>query len=100
MHRKVRFKMPNKIPDCTPVNMIVRGITNGKLPTNSIFKGQYLLAWAARLGKTSIVYALIKRKANLNKRCHHNCTALIRCAQYGYVDILRILIDAGADLNL
>lgn len=67
--------------------------------------GDYLLYNAAFLGKIDIVNAIlrvagtsVKRLVNL-KNDNDNETALMVAAYYGYVEIVRMLIQAGADVN-
>ena len=56
------------------------------------------MAWAVSTGRLATVQALIKRKADLNKRAPMGSPLEI-AARYGYSEITRCLLEAGANPN-
>jgi ankyrin repeat protein len=63
--------------------------------------GDPFITVVARLGKTPIVDALLKAGANPNSKSKiYNITTLMEaCGMYGNVETVRLLLDAGADIN-
>ena len=55
---------------------------------------------AARTGKLEAVQWLLARGANIDARCEGRITALIHAAKTGHVDLVRVLLDAGADTTI
>jgi ankyrin repeat protein len=56
------------------------------------------LAIAAEQGKIDVVQALLKAGANVKARNTYGGTALQVSVLRGYKDLVKILIDAGADV--
>lgn len=55
---------------------------------------------AATTGSEEPAALLVKNKANLNLAEKHGKTPLHEAAKYGYEKFAKILIDAGADLEV
>lgn len=56
---------------------------------------------AARNNCAAGCFSLIARKASVNARdAHDGQTALMIASQYGYINVLRVLLDAGAHLDV
>jgi hypothetical protein len=55
---------------------------------------------ACENGHTTIVQNLLQNKANINAQDHNGWTPLYYACSEGHIEILDILIDANADLNL
>lgn len=59
-----------------------------------------MLIRAARSGDVKQVQALLAQGANANASDRDGTTALMFAAQQGYTEIVKVLCDRGADLNL
>lgn len=57
------------------------------------------LTLACFQGRTEVVGLLLDRKANVEHRAKTGLTPLMEAASGGYVDVGRVLIDRGADVN-
>jgi len=63
-------------------------------------KGITALEWAARLGHTEVVKALLDNNANVNvRRTTGGTTPLYIAAYNGHTEVARLLIDNSADVN-
>ena len=68
----------------------------GALP---VFPEGYLLISAMEEGKTAILAELIKANIDVNQRLEDNKTALIRASSKGSLEVVQMLIEAGANVN-
>jgi ankyrin repeat protein len=59
-----------------------------------------LLLNAARSGNFNQILAILTQGANVDATDRDGTTALMFAAQQGYTEIVRVLIEAGANLNL
>ena len=80
---------------CLSAVVVVKSLNWLKPKPNSIY-----LVYAAEAGNIEEVKAQIQKGAYINsKDIMHDRTALICAAQYGHDDIVKMLIEAGADVN-
>jgi len=63
-------------------------------------KGITALEWAARMGHTEVVKALLDNNANVNvRRPADDVTPLYIAAQKGHREVVKLLLDNKADVN-
>ncbi|CAI6340473.1 unnamed protein product [Periconia digitata] len=62
--------------------------------------GRTALHWAAWRGDTYIVRVLVDHHAKVDKTDHENYTPLSRAAQAGHIDSVKVLLQAGASLEI
>ena len=55
---------------------------------------------AARDGRLAVAHLLIRRGADLNRHAKYGLTAVMLAVIRDHEDIVRLLVDAGADLSL
>jgi ankyrin repeat protein len=58
------------------------------------------LAVAAMMGNTAEVQRFLKEGANVNAKDDHGQTALILAVELGRLEVVKLLLDEGADVNL
>jgi ankyrin repeat protein len=59
------------------------------------------LIYASRAGQTEAVKLLLRRGANVNRQTREmQSTALHRAAYAGHADVVRVLLEAGADTSI
>ena len=62
-------------------------------------RGQTALMWAAGEGHAETIQALIRRGAHMGARSTQGWTSILFAARNGRHDAVRVLLDAGADVN-
>jgi len=93
------------------LNQFLRAVNDGNLQAATALLNQGLepdtadandntaLMIASRLGHKAVVALLIERKVNVAKRSPFGDTAVNLAALGGHVEIVRMLLDHGAELN-
>ena len=74
---------------------VERLLDRGSDPNTADAKGNTLLMIGAREGHKDVVWALVRRKANANRRTQHGDTALMMASLRGDREIGRMLIEFG-----
>lgn len=75
---------------------IMKILING---AKTITYGDIVLRWACEKNNINLVQILINKEVSVNSKSNSEKTALQICAEKGYLEIARLLIDAGADVN-
>jgi serine/threonine-protein phosphatase 6 regulatory ankyrin repeat subunit B len=75
-------------------------LVDRKLAGKETCGGYSPLAWAALLGNTAAVWRLLDHGADPDDATSHGITPLMVAAHFGRVDIMRLLIEEGANVNL
>lgn len=73
--------------------------TRAKMEAVQSFRDDHLIN-AARLGKPDAVGRAIQSGSSVNCVDEFGCTPLYRAAEFGYVETVRALLEAGADKDL
>ena len=82
------------------VAMVQQLLKAGADPNAATSTGETVLMTSARTGNVGVVKALLARKANVNaKEPVHGQTALMWAVAREHPDVVRALIDAGADVQ-
>ncbi len=68
-------------------------------PTNLLEKEIHVFFGGLFQGRHEVVSLLLDRKANVEHRAKTGLTPLMEAASGGYVDVGRVLLDKGADVN-
>ena len=72
---------------------------SAKMEAEKSFRDGQLIN-AARLGKPDLIARALRGGSSVNCVDEFGCTPLYRAAEFGYVDSVRVLLEAGADKNL
>jgi ankyrin repeat protein len=86
-------------------------LQNGKIDTaiflisngadfNISYQELPLIAWAAKNGEMALLNSLVKKHVNIDTKDYKGNTALFWAAFYNKPDVVRYLIDEGADVKL
>ena len=59
-----------------------------------------MLMFAASSGNLNMVQCLVENGANLDIQNEYGWTALMRATMENHIDIVRYLLDKGADVNM
>jgi uncharacterized protein len=87
----------SRIGDATMVDVLLRAGAN---PSHAHPEGETPLMAASRAGSVAAVRALLARGADVNAaETFQNTTALMWAANEGHIDVVDVLIEAGAAIN-
>lgn len=102
LSQSVTDKMKNAFETDNPVSLIEE-IKAQKLNINNCFelkeKTYSLFAIAIKMDKQKVFSELINQKADLNKICEDK-SPLMYAVKYGKINMVKQLIEAGADINV
>src|SRR5437870_7659246 len=80
--------------------MVDRLLADGAKPNAALLNGEPVLMTCARTGAAAAVKALLAHRADVNAKEHeHHQTALMWAAAQRHPDVVRVLIDARADIR-
>jgi ankyrin repeat protein len=79
---------------------ILEGLDMGKSPNMRVKNGVTLLMFAVTWDCPTITEILIEHSANINATDNNGWTALMRASGDGNIVILKMLLEAGADINI
>lgn len=72
----------------------------GANPNHASNDGRNAMYWALYCGNVELFELLVQHGGDVNYRWQHDeCTLVMMAAERGNMDILRVLVDAGADVG-
>jgi ankyrin repeat protein len=72
----------------------------GANPNHASNDGRNAMYWALYCGNAELFKLLVQHGGDVNYRWQHDeCTLVMMAAERGNMDILRVLVDAGADIG-
>lgn len=66
---------------------------------NQEINGQTLLYWSTHMGYLGFVKTLVEHGTDINHKDHHDRTALAIACYFGFVDIVKYLLQYEVDLD-
>lgn len=66
---------------------------------SNCYSGYSLLSFAVKVGSINCFNWLIKNGADVNKSCNGYVPPLMHAAEYGRLEMVKILVAKGADIN-